>query len=161
QPRRGLPAPAAPATSGADQARAISVPDVSDKPSPEQADSAVPGPPEPAAAQAPPARPRPMVTVTGNETAERPLRAVERALGPPAARRAAGWPDQGVAAPGGPGPGRPAQLQRDRHRARLPVQGSHRVVVLGCTVGAGQTMTALMTGEVLASLRDEPVVALD
>ena len=169
QPRRGLPAPAAPHPSGADQARAISVPDVSDKPGPEQADSAVPGPPaaevhgppEGAAAQAPPERPRPMVTVTSNETAERPLRAVERALGNPSERRAAGWHDHVVVVPGGHRPGRPDQLSRDRHRARLPVQGGHRVVVLGCTVGAGQTMTALMTGEVLASLRDEPVVALD
>jgi MinD-like ATPase involved in chromosome partitioning or flagellar assembly len=66
-----------------------------------------------------------------------------------------------VVVPGGHRPGRPDQLQRDRHRARLPVQGSHRVVVLGCTVGAGQTMTALLTGEVLASLRDEPIAALD
>jgi hypothetical protein len=102
-----------------------------------------------------------MVTVTSNETAERPLRAVERALGNPSERRAAGWHDHVVVVPGGHRPGRPDQLQRDRHRARLPVQGSHRVVVLGCTVGAGQTMTALMTGEVLASLRDEPVAALD
>ncbi|HEY7012600.1 MAG TPA: conjugal transfer protein [Streptosporangiaceae bacterium] len=161
QPRRDLPAPAAPEASGADQARAIIVPDGSGKPGPGQADSAVPGPPEPAAAQAPPARPRPMVTVTSNETAERPLRAVERALGNPSERRTAGWHDHVVVVPGGHRPGRPDQLQRDRHRARLPVQGSHRVVVLGCTVGAGQTTTALLTGEVLASLRDEPVVALD
>jgi hypothetical protein len=102
-----------------------------------------------------------MVTVTSNETAERPLRAVERALGNPSERRTAGWHDHVVVVPGGHRPGRPDQLQRDRHRARLPVQGSHRVVVLGCTVGAGQTTTALLTGEVLASLRDEPVVALD
>src|SRR5262249_58660778 len=53
------------------------------------------------------------------------------------------------------------ERRRDGHGARLPTQGSHGVVVLGCTVGAGQTMTALLTGEVLASLRDEPVVALD
>ena len=33
--------------------------------------------------------------------------------------------------------------------------------MLGCTVGAGQTMTALMTGEVLASVRGEPVAVLD
>jgi MinD-like ATPase involved in chromosome partitioning or flagellar assembly len=34
-------------------------------------------------------------------------------------------------------------------------------VVLGCTVGAGQTITALMIGEVLASLRSEHVAVLD
>ena len=33
--------------------------------------------------------------------------------------------------------------------------------MLGCTVGAGQTMTALLTGEVLASLRTDKVAALD
>jgi MinD-like ATPase involved in chromosome partitioning or flagellar assembly len=34
-------------------------------------------------------------------------------------------------------------------------------VVLGCTVGAGQTVTTLMTGELLASLRDDQVAVLD
>jgi len=33
--------------------------------------------------------------------------------------------------------------------------------VLGCTVGAGQTITALMIGEVLASLRADQVAVLD
>ena len=52
-------------------------------------------------------------------------------------------------------------MQRDRARARLPVPGGRRVVVLGCTVGAGQTVTTLLTGEVLASLRDDQVAVLD
>jgi len=34
-------------------------------------------------------------------------------------------------------------------------------VVLGCTVGAGQTVTALLTAEVLASLRSDRVAVLD
>ncbi len=34
-------------------------------------------------------------------------------------------------------------------------------MVLGCTVGAGQTVTALMTGELLASLRADQVAVLD
>ena len=38
--------------------------------------------------------------------------------------------------------------------------GSRRIVVLGCTVGAGQTVTTLMTGEVLASLRTDQVAVL-
>src|SRR5207237_10614304 len=37
----------------------------------------------------------------------------------------------------------------------------HRLVVLGCTRGAGQTVTALMTGHILAAVREVPVAALD
>ncbi len=37
----------------------------------------------------------------------------------------------------------------------------HRIVFLGCTSGAGQTLTALMTGQVLAALREDPVAAID
>jgi hypothetical protein len=86
---------------------------------------------------------------------------VERALSNPAARRAEGWHDQVVVVPGGHRPGQPDQLQRDRARARLPVSSPRRIVVLGCTVGAGQSVTTLRTGELLASLRDEPVAVLD
>jgi MinD-like ATPase involved in chromosome partitioning or flagellar assembly len=102
-----------------------------------------------------------MVTVTEDRSAERPARMVERALGSPAERRAEGWRDRVVVVPGGHRPSQPDQLQRDRARARLAVSGSHRIVVLGCTVGAGQTVTTLRTGEQLASLRDEPVAVLD
>jgi MinD-like ATPase involved in chromosome partitioning or flagellar assembly len=63
--------------------------------------------------------------------------------------------------PGGHRPGHPDFQQRDRARALLQVSGSRRIVVLGCTVGAGQTMTTLMTGEILARVRDEPVGVLD
>jgi MinD-like ATPase involved in chromosome partitioning or flagellar assembly len=101
------------------------------------------------------------VTVTGDQYAERPIRMVERALGNPAARRTSGWRDRVVVVPGGHRPGQPDQMQRDRGRARLPLPGGHRVVVLGCTVGAGQTVTALMTGELLTSLRDDQVAVLD
>jgi phage gp36-like protein len=86
---------------------------------------------------------------------------VERALSNPAARRAEGWHDRVVVVPGGHRPGQPDQLQRDRARARLPVSSPRRIVVLGCTVGAGQSVTTLRTGELLASLRDEPVAVLD
>jgi MinD-like ATPase involved in chromosome partitioning or flagellar assembly len=86
---------------------------------------------------------------------------VERALGNPSDRRTAGWHDRVVFVPGGHRPGRPDPLQRDRARARLPVPAGRRVVVLGCTVGAGQTVTTLLTGELLASLRDDQVAVLD
>ncbi len=52
-------------------------------------------------------------------------------------------------------------MQRDRARARLAVQGHRRIVVLGCTRGAGQTVTALLVGDTLARLRGEPVAVLD
>jgi hypothetical protein len=102
-----------------------------------------------------------VVTVTGDQDAERPLRMVERVLGNPSGRRGSGWHDHVVVVPGGYRPGRPDQLQRDRARARLPVRGGQRVVVLGCTVGAGQTMTALLIGELLASLRRDKIAVLD
>src|SRR5260221_10671700 len=86
---------------------------------------------------------------------------VEHALGSPSERRGSGWHDHVVVVPGGHRPGRPDQLQRDRARARLPVRGGHRVVVLGCTVGAGQTVTTLLTAELLASLRGDPVAMFD
>ena len=49
----------------------------------------------------------------------------------------------------------------DQDRARLPLGEARRIVILGCTSGAGQTMTALMTGQILAALREAPVAALD
>ena len=131
---------------------------------------AVPAPPArdvpdgaaaPEAPLASPPRPRPLVTVTGDQPGERPIRTVERALGNPSERRTAGWHDHVVVVPGGHRPGRPDQLQRDRARARLPIPAGRRVVVLGCTVGAGQTVTTLLTGELLASLRDDAVAVLD
>ena len=101
------------------------------------------------------------MTVTGDRPDGRPLRVVERALRGPGDHRGDGWHDRVVVVPGGHRPGRPDFQQRDRARAKLPVAGSRRIVVLGCTVGAGQTMTALMTGEVLATVRGEPVAVLD
>jgi MinD-like ATPase involved in chromosome partitioning or flagellar assembly len=62
---------------------------------------------------------------------------------------------------GGQGPGKPDQETLDRDRARLPLAGSRRIVMLGCTRGAGQTVTALMTGHILAAARGVPVAALD
>ncbi|HEX3490692.1 MAG TPA: hypothetical protein VHU92_15185 [Streptosporangiaceae bacterium] len=116
------------------------------------------------AADGTPAKPpaRPVVKVTGDRGTDRPLRVVERALRNQPGRRADGWRSQKVVVvPGGHRPGKPDQLQRDRARARLPVEGSRRIVVLGCTRGAGQTTTVLLAGDMLASLRGEPVAVLD
>ena len=51
--------------------------------------------------------------------------------------------------------------RRDRARVLLSVHGPRLIVILGCTVGAGQTVTTLMLADVLASIRGEPVAALD
>lgn len=146
------PVPGAPPSPG--------VPDEPERQDPAKQAAADTQPPSPRDAPAGPPS-RPVVTVTEHRSAERPARMVERALGSPAERRAEGWRDRVVVVPGGHRPSQPDQLQRDRARARLAIAGSRRIVVLGCTVGAGQTVTTLRTGEQLASLRDEPVAVLD
>jgi TcpE family len=117
-------------------------------------------------AQAPPApvRPRPLgrpvVTVRSDGDPSRPLPVVERALRNSPGDRA-GWHERVVMVPGGHRPGKPDQLQRDQARARFPLPGPVRIVVLGCTAGAGQTTTTLMAGQLLATLRGEAVAVLD
>jgi MinD-like ATPase involved in chromosome partitioning or flagellar assembly len=115
------------------------------------------------AARAPEAPPRepPLVVVTGGAGAGRPPRAVERVLSGPADHRGGSWREHVRVVPGGHGPGRPDLAKRDRERVLLPIGGPRLVVVLGCTVGAGQTVTTLMIAELLASLRGEAVAALD
>jgi len=86
---------------------------------------------------------------------------VERALSSPGEHRSAGWRGHVTVVSGGRGPGRPDHVKEARSRAVLPLDRPRLVVVLGCTVGAGQTVTALMLGDLLAGLRAEPVAALD
>jgi hypothetical protein len=123
-------------------------------------------PPRPAASPAPAVPPvptaRPGLTVaTDGRTAE-PLHLVERALRrSPGSGPASGWNDRVVVVPGGHRPGKPDQVQRDQARARLPLAGPARVVVLGCTAGAGQTVTTLLAGHLLSGLRGEAVAVLD
>src|SRR5207244_19725 len=92
---------------------------------------------------------------------ERPLPSIERALSGPGSRDEVGWRRQVKVVAGGQGPGKRDQEALDRDRARLPLTGSYRIVVLGCTRGAGQTVTALMVGHILAAVRGGPVAALD
>ena len=108
-------------------------------------------PVQPSVAGPPPARPAPVRAAPG----------VERVLGGPGDQRAAGWRSHVTVVPGGRGPGRPDHDKEAKARAVLPLDGPRLVVVLGCTVGAGQTVTALMLADLLASLRGEPVAALD
>jgi len=86
---------------------------------------------------------------------------VERALSGPGERRTTGWRSHVTVVPGGRGPGRPDHVKEARARAVLPLDRPRLVVVLGCTVGAGQTVTTLMLADLLAGLRGEPVAALD
>jgi len=71
------------------------------------------------------------------------------------------WRRQVKVVPGGQGPGKRDQERLDRDRARLPLAGPRRIAVLGCTRGAGQTVTALMTGHILAAVRGAAVAVLD
>jgi cellulose biosynthesis protein BcsQ len=86
---------------------------------------------------------------------------VERVLGGPGEQRSVSWRNHVTVFPGGRGPGRPDHEKEARARAVLPLNRPRLVVVLGCTVGAGQTVTTLMLADLLARLRDEPVAALD
>jgi MinD-like ATPase involved in chromosome partitioning or flagellar assembly len=86
---------------------------------------------------------------------------VERALSGPGEHRSPSWRSHVTVVPGGRGPGRPDHVKQARARAVLPLDRPRLVVVLGCTVGAGQTVTTLMLADLLAGLRSEPVAALD
>ncbi|PRY01933.1 TcpE family conjugal transfer membrane protein [Allonocardiopsis opalescens] len=59
------------------------------------------------------------------------------------------------------GAGRAESPSEELRRLRAPVEGNRRIVVLGCTGGAGQSVTTLMLGHMLAQYRDERVVAID
>jgi MinD-like ATPase involved in chromosome partitioning or flagellar assembly len=95
---------------------------------------------------------------------ERPAPPVERALSGPAGPRGRSWNDRVRLVPGGQGPGQPRETERgerDQARACLPLPGPRRIVVVGCTSGAGQTVTTLIVARLLASLRAERVAVLD
>ena len=128
-----------------------------DRPAPDQLDPVLPAP-------KPPLRPtaKSALTVRTDGRTSEPLHLVERALrSSPGGGPASGWHDRVVVVPGGHRPGKPDQVQRDQARARLPLAGPARIVVLGCTAGAGQTVTTLLTGHLLAGLRGEAVAVLD
>jgi hypothetical protein len=87
---------------------------------------------------------------------------IERALSGPSRDRNLTWHGKvKIVAGTGQGPGKRDQEALDRARARLPLKTPQCVLVLGCTSGAGQSVTTLMTGHMLASLREEPVAAVD
>ena len=104
------------------------------------------------------------VPVAVNEAQNRAVPSVERALSGPSREQNPSWHGKVKIVTGtgaSHGPGARDQEALDRNRARLPVDDPKRILVLGCTGGAGQTVTALMTGAMLASLREQPVAAVD
>jgi MinD-like ATPase involved in chromosome partitioning or flagellar assembly len=98
------------------------------------------------------------------ETRNRTVPSVERALSGPAREQNPSWHGKVKIVTGAGashGPGARDQEALDRNRARLDLPEPRRILVLGCTGGAGQTVTALMTGHMLASLREHPVAVVD
>ena len=107
---------------------------------------------------------QPPVIHTVDDTQARKVPSIERALSGPSKDRNLSWHGKVKIVTGTgaiQGPGARDQEALDRARARLPLKEPKRVLVLGCTSGAGQTVTTLMTGHILASLREHPVAAVD
>ena len=155
-------APKGPAPQGPASERPSPEPRATQRPAPERAAPERTAPER--LAPKPQRRPgaRPGVTVRTDGLTGQPLHLVERALrNSPGGGSVNGWNDRVVVVPGGHRPGKPDQVQRDQARARRPLAGPARVVVLGCTAGAGQTVTTLLAGHLLATLRSEPVAVLD
>ncbi|WP_343954394.1 hypothetical protein [Nonomuraea longicatena] len=84
------------------------------------------------------------------------VRRIESVVG----RDSGGWRRIAQVVVGGGGP-RADGSEVDEARARAVFPGSRRIVVLGCTGGAGQSTTALMLGHTLARVRDDRVLAVD
>ena len=72
-----------------------------------------------------------------------------------------GWRRLAKVVTGGTAPLRTDLPDGDIERLRAPLNEPRSLVVLGCTGGAGQTVTALMIGHTLAAHRDDRVVAVD
>jgi hypothetical protein len=104
---------------------------------------------------------RSVVTVRAGSNGEWPVEVVERAPRTSPGESRAGRRDRVVMVPPGPRPGTPDHIERDQARAGLPLPRPARIVVLGSSAGAGQTVVALLTGQLLASLRGEAVAVLD
>ncbi|MEU5865647.1 TcpE family conjugal transfer membrane protein [Nonomuraea sp. NPDC047529] len=88
--------------------------------------------------------------------AEGRVRRVESVVG----RDSGGWRRIAQVVVGGGGV-RTDASEIDEARARAVFGGSRRIVVLGCTGGAGQSTTALMLGHTFATYRDDRIVAVD
>ncbi|MEV6149398.1 TcpE family conjugal transfer membrane protein [Nonomuraea sp. NPDC052129] len=94
--------------------------------------------------------------ITQGPTPGERVRRVESVVG----RDSGGWRRIAQVVVGG-GSVRTDGSEIDEARTRAVFSGSRRVVVLGCTGGAGQSTTALMLGHTFAQYRDDRVVAID
>jgi hypothetical protein len=158
--------PATPATATPNPATASAAASVRRPPETDPPAAGGPGAVGPEPEAAPPAAPgkRPALRMSADSSAVRPLNVIERALrnSPgPVSPGVAGLREPVVVVPGGHRPGKPDQVQRDRVRVTLALNGPARTIVLGCTAGAGQTITTLFTGQLLASMRGEAVAVVD
>jgi MinD-like ATPase involved in chromosome partitioning or flagellar assembly len=72
-----------------------------------------------------------------------------------------GWRRLAKVVTGGAAPVRSDLPASDIERLRTPLDAPCGLVVLGCTGGAGQTVTTLMIGHTLAAHRDDRIVAVD
>jgi hypothetical protein len=138
----------------------LSEPAVAATPQPEVVAPRQPAAPPPPVAQAEPAPAVQQVV----DPVKRSVPSVERALSDPGRDRNGSWGGTVKIVTGNgaaQGPGARDQEAQDRNRARLPVAEPRRILVLGSTSGAGQSVTALMTASMLASLREHPVAAVD
>ncbi|GAA3979956.1 hypothetical protein GCM10022630_24050 [Thermobifida alba] len=72
-----------------------------------------------------------------------------------------GWRRLARVVTGGNSVSRPQLPPAELERLRTPLNAPRGLVVLGCTGGAGQTVTTLMLGHTLAAYRDDRVVAVD
>ena len=155
-PPAAAPATAVPETPAGTAAAAARVVTPAEAPAPSPARAApVPAPvaPAPAASVHEVADPR-----------KHALPSIERALSGPGRDMNASWHGKVRVVTGNGathGPGARDQEAQDRSRARLFLSQPRRILILGCTSGAGQSVTALLTASMLASLREHPVAAVD
>jgi MinD-like ATPase involved in chromosome partitioning or flagellar assembly len=112
--------------------------------------------PPASAAKADPVAPSVPVPRPGHE--ETRVRRVESVVGRDSS---GGWRRLAQVVIGPGGGGRTDGSEIDEARARAVFTGSRRVVVLGCTGGAGQTTTALMLAHTFARYREDRVLAVD
>ncbi|MFF5206749.1 TcpE family conjugal transfer membrane protein [Streptosporangium sp. NPDC000396] len=109
-------------------------------------------------AKADPVMPAVPVSVPGSAQSGARVRRVESVVGRDSS---GGWRRLAQVVIGPGGTSRTDGSEVDEARTRTVFSGSRRVVVLGCTGGAGQTTTALMLGHTLARYREDRVLAVD
>jgi MinD-like ATPase involved in chromosome partitioning or flagellar assembly len=167
-PPAAPPGPHGPPGSPAAQAPAASAAGTPAPPALASPPETSPGPPMAGRADGPaagrpdgPEPPAPLARGDAPPEPPEPPRSVERVVHRRREDRGPGWHRRAKVVVGGLGPGRADPEEHDKERCRIPLPGPRRILVLGCTSGAGQTATALMLGQLLASLRGQPVAALD